>query len=579
MRKPVSESDAQPDAGAAQPAAGEQGAGEQAAASAGGDPGDGGARETSSWFAPRKPPSSSPPLDGEQDPAAGPVPPQGPHGPYPGAEAHPPAPGGPFGTPPHGTALAPGASGPGPGAPGDRTPGPPSLPGFGGPTADVPGATAPGYDAPEGVPGPPYPGAPEAGAPGAVPPAGPTTGPGTGEMPLLPPEFRLDRQAAAAQRPPGPPPVLAPPAGGGSGATAPGAPPGTDAQDPEGYFDEPELSAPEPPAPVSPQAASSAKPPARKGRSKLVLLGVAAAGVLGIAYGAGLLLNHADVPGGTTVLGVDIGGNSREEAVAALEQKIGERVTTPLTLEAQGQTYELKPSVAGLSFDPEATVESVSGREYNPVAVIGSLVGGEHPADPVFTVDEEKLRVALADLAGDSGAAAEDAGITFENGEPVVRRGGSTERIDAEQAAGDVEEAYRERAATGQDTTITLPVSEQGPQVSDAEFERALEEFARPAMSGLVTVRAGTAEISFSPERSLPKFLSMRPSGEGTLVDHYDLEALESLYGSTFDGVLVTRGDGSQTPVTPQDVAGALRTALTETDPAQRVAVIPLNGN
>ncbi|MBW1598742.1 hypothetical protein, partial [Streptomyces sp. JJ38] len=455
--------------------------------------------------------------------------------------------------------------------------------------------TAPGGPAPQGGVGPRGGAAqpPAGGAPGQ--PAGPTTD-ATGEMPLLPPEFRMDNESP---QPPGPPSVLAPPPGAqygghsepgrpgpgapvsgggprsGIGDTTPGGIPAVPPR--SGSPDEP-LGDPEPPAPraESPAPKPAPKAPAKKGRSKLTLLGVAAAGVIGVAYGAGLLMNHADIPNGTTVLGVDIGGATREEAVAALEKEIGDRATAPLTVEIGGTEHALKPSVAGLSFDTETTVGNASGREYNPVSVIGSLFGGEHPAEPVFTVDEEKLRAVLADLGGEGGTS-QDGMITFEGGKPVVVKGEPRQAVDAASAAKTVEAAYRERAAGGTDQVISLPVGEQQPKVTDAEFDRALKEFAEPAMSGLVTVRAGAKEISFSPERSLPKFLSMRANPSGKLVDHYDLEALEELYGGFFDGVLVARGDGSRTPVTPQDVAGALRTALLETDPAKRVGVIELN--
>ncbi|WP_340558273.1 hypothetical protein [Streptomyces sp. GSL17-111] len=562
MRKPVSEEEVRAEEGAPAPDA--AGPPTPPSGTAAPEAGAGG-RETSSWFAPRKPPSGPPPLDEQQAPAAGPVSPQQ--------------------TPPGGTDTA-------------------QLPGF--PAGE---RSAQGQPSPAQAPPPQSPQPPPHGRP-----AGPTTG-ATGDMPLLPPEFTVD---GAGQQPPGPPSVLAPPPGARFDTYGGSAPHGTpqlndahdahDAHDPHRPGGEgPRSDAPRPgvgdtapggiPAvsgageaapdpfaesapptpPASNQAPAASRPPARKGRSKLTLVGVVAVGVLGIAYGAGLLMNHADVPNGTTVLGVDIGGTTKAEAVASLERRIGDRATEPLTLDVGGTPHELKPSVAGLSFDAETTVAGAAGREYNPIAVIGSLVGGEHPAEPVFTVDEEKLRAALAELGGGEGGA-QDGMIRFENGEPVVVEGRARQAVDPEQAAETVEAAYRERAATGENAVIELSVGEQTPQVTDAEFERAIQEFGEPAMSGLVTVRAGTAEISFSPERSLPKFLSMRPTPDGTLVDHYDLEALEELYGSTFDGVLVTRGDGSSTPVTPEDVAGVLRTALLETDPAQRVGVIELDG-
>ncbi|MYR45467.1 hypothetical protein GTW67_26300, partial [Streptomyces sp. SID5910] len=102
--------------------------------------------------------------------------------------------------------------------------------------------------------------------------------------------------------------------------------------------------------------------------------------------------------------------------------------------------------------------------------------------------------------------------------------------------------------------------------------DRMMKEFAEPAMSGLVTVRTDAAHtVSFSPAKSLWKFLAVKPQN-GKLVEYYDQAALKELYGDTFDGVLITRATGQKTPVTVQDVIGALRPALKST--TNRVAVI-----
>ncbi|MEK8172489.1 hypothetical protein NKH77_34430 [Streptomyces sp. M19] len=221
----------------------------------------------------------------------------------------------------------------------------------------------------------------------------------------------------------------------------------------------------------------------------------------------------------------------------------------------------LKPSVAGLVLDTEATVRDVAGRDYNPVTVIGSLFGGTHKADPAVSVDEEKLRDALQRLAGDSGTAREGT-IRFESGRAVAVHGKEGKGLDIDRAVTAVDEGFRERAATGENKVITLPVTTKKPKISDAEVDKKMKSFAEPAMSGLVTIQTDPAhQIPFGPDRSLPKILSMRVVN-GELVPHYDLDAIKQLYGSTFDGVLITRGNGSQTPVTPQDVAVAMGKAL-----------------
>ncbi len=82
--------------------------------------------------------------------------------------------------------------------------------------------------------------------------------------------------------------------------------------------------------------------------------------------------------------------------------------------------------------------------------------------------------------------------------------------------------------------------------------------------------------VPLSPQNSLWKFLHVT-AVDGKLVDKPDLAALKQLYGKAFDGVLITRGNGKKTPVTPQDVYGALRQALMSK--TNRVAVIPTNPN
>ncbi|MEV8107511.1 hypothetical protein AB0Q97_35335, partial [Streptomyces sp. NPDC088135] len=126
------------------------------------------------------------------------------------------------------------------------------------------------------------------------------------------------------------------------------------------------------PAPRSEPAPAPAK---KKGRSKLVLLGAAAVALLGVAYGAGLLMNHSDVPKGTTVLGVDIGGGTKEEGVTKLDAALGKRAVAPIQLSVDGKKTQLAPDKAGLALDSQETVRSAAGSDYNPVSVIGSLFG------------------------------------------------------------------------------------------------------------------------------------------------------------------------------------------------------------
>ncbi|MEU6833846.1 MULTISPECIES: hypothetical protein [Streptomyces] len=568
-------------------------------------PGEKPAREKSGsdWFAPRKTPAAGPAAAGQgiggPGGAGGQGGPGGPGGPGSGGPG---GPGGPGGAPDGGAGRsrpdlpyfsdAP-ASGGGPGAPGSG-PARSALDGYGteppggGPRATPgPGVRTPGPSGPttgpvtgtssltpnlDGVPGLGGPGPMVPGTPGGVPPRmsddtailtpqapAPEPGPGghvsgdtlTSGIPVVPSEPRATF--------PGGPGTPGGPVTGHSGPGGPGVP-------------TPGPAAPRP----APQAAAPASAPAKKGRSKLVLLGVAAVVLLGIAYGAGLLLNHAEVPKGTTVLGVDIGGGSKEEAVTKLEAALGERAKAPMTLSVDGKEEKLDPEKAGLTLDSQETVRGAAGSDYNPVSVIGSLFGGERPADPVIPVDEEKLGVALTDLAGASGSA-NDGTIRFEPNKAVAVPGKPGKTLDAGQSLISVRDAYRAQVQTGKANLVELPVTTSEPTITQAELNRAMKEFAEPAMSGLITIKAGPKQIQFGPARSLPQILSMKPV-DGRLVDVYDKKAIDTLLDGVFDGIMAVKADGKKHQVGPDDVAQAMKTALAGKTPAERTVTISLTG-
>ncbi|MFI5973995.1 hypothetical protein [Streptomyces sp. NPDC051452] len=330
------------------------------------------------------------------------------------------------------------------------------------------------------------------------------------------------------------------------------------------------------PAPTtgSPAAPKAAGKPKKKGRSKLVLLVAAAVVVAGGAYGAGLLMNRTDVPKGTTVLGVDIGGGTRDDAVKKLDDAFGGRTGKPLKLSVGGRTVTVTPENAGLQFDFQATVSQAAKSDYNPVHVVGSLFGEKRVVQPVMPVDEEKLQAALRQAGGGSGSVT-DGTIRFERGKAVAVYGRPGKAIDAGRSTQAVEQAYRALVEKGAAAPVTVPTTTRQPTVSNAEVDRMMKSFAQPAMSGRVTVQTDASHsVPMSPQNSLWKFLRVT-AVNGKLVDQPDLAALQRLYGQAFDGVLITRGNGKKTAVTPQDVYAALRQALMSR--TNRVAVIATN--
>lgn len=541
-----------------------------------------GAERTSDWFAPRKssaapsgPGGATPPAAPDSTQQTGRPEPQFPddgRDPRPDAGGRPTA--GPYLAPPMGTPLG----GPGAGPANrddirDDAPWPgtnpltPQDPVFSDPSYSTPGYADPEFNGPPFGPG----GAPGAGdrtapfpayqppaGPSPQGPAGPTAGPVTGSA----------RFPAAGQADPGAPAAPGAPGGRVSGDTlvsgipaVPAAPrtPKPPAAGEESYRFEPDSA------------------PAPKGRSKVPLVGGLLVFLAGIAYGAGLLMNHAEVPKGTTVLGVDIGGKSRDEAVKTLDAKLGSRITAPIKVRIGGRTLELKPSVAGLSIDNLATVRSVAHTDYNPVPVIGSLLGGARPAEPVMVEDDEKLKSALQNLSRQAGGGSGSEGmVKFSNGKAVAVPGTPRQAVDVDGSMRKVIEAYRTRAETGRDQPVELTSTTVQPKVTRAQLDEAVAGFGKTAMTGIVTVKAdGSHRVPFGPVKSLPKFLTMVADAKGTLQPSFDLAVLKDLYGKAYSGVLIVRDDGTKTAVTPKDVADAMLPALNSSDPSKKTVVIP----
>ncbi|MFD8738060.1 hypothetical protein ACFV06_24550 [Streptomyces sp. NPDC059618] len=455
-------------------------------------------------------------------------------------------------------------------------------------------------------------------------PAGPTSGPTTGDGPLRPPAGPGAAPGSLAAQPG--------PAGGnrGTGRGYPAAGTGTRGGLSGGLSDDTAILTPQKPAPdpgpggygapaenvsghtltsgmpvVSPshnfayegerndgprshtppklpepvrQPAAPAKPAKKKGRNKPALLGALVVVLAGGAYGAGLLMNHSDVPKGTTVLGVDIGGGTRDDAVKKLDAALGDRTDKPLTLSVDGDTVQLRPDQAGLQLDDQATVRAAAGSDYNPISVIGSLFGEGRVVDPVMPVDKEKLQAALERAASTSGSA-NDGTIKFQPGKAVAVYGKVGKGIDVGPSLQAVQDAYRAQVESGTATPVKVATTTRQPTISKAEVDRKMSTFATVAMSATIVIRTDASHaIPFSPQKSIWKFLSVRPV-QGKLVEHYDLNVLQSLYGHAFDGVTITKGDGSQKAVSPEDVASAIGKALVGKTTAERDVTIPTNPN
>ena len=349
---------------------------------------------------------------------------------------------------------------------------------------------------------------------------------------------------------PPPAPVPAGYAGGTGGAGAPPRKPGTE---------------PEAAAGTVAAKAGTAKRSSRGGRArKLLTTGIGLLVLVGaVAYGAGLMLNQADVPKGTTVLGYSIGGDTQDAAMNTLQQTVGKLATQPLELSVGGRKIPLDPVMAGLTIDTTQTVQVATHHSYNPVTVVGSLFGRTHPIAPVVVVDQDKLRYALQQISTGSGSAREGSVHFRDDGSVVTVLPQPGQTLDLDAAVTAVRQAYRARADGAADSPVQLPTTTQQPKATAAAVQAAANTLGKWAMGNhRFTVDANGTYVNFG-HNTFSKALSLEPDATGAMVPVFDLNKLAEAYGTAFVGVQV-KHNGVLGLVTPQDIATALTQLLSK---------------
>ncbi|TDC27058.1 hypothetical protein E1265_02720 [Streptomyces sp. 8K308] len=279
--------------------------------------------------------------------------------------------------------------------------------------------------------------------------------------------------------------------------------------------------------------------------------GVLALGFGGLSLGWILLFGPlgGEIARGTSVQGVDIGGLSPDEARDRLSAELADSWSAPLQVLLGGEQSErhaVEPATAGLRVDVEATVAQAD--RSGPLGRLFGARGGE--LEPVVIQDAAGARAGLAALADSWESAVEEGAVSFVDGRVEVTEPEAGIVLDVAGSLGPLRDAYPFDADAG---PVRLPVWQAEPRTDQREVERALAEFAEPAMSGPVTLTAGDRRIPISPE-VIGDHLALTPDALGTLRPELDGEALaadervaEALAAATVDPVEGTvRLDGDR---------------------------------
>ena len=270
---------------------------------------------------------------------------------------------------------------------------------------------------------------------------------------------------------------------------------------------------------------SSEKSP-RSGSRLFLFVGLGAV-FLVAAYGsvAYAVSGHGSVPPRVSVLGVEVGGLTREAAVSRLTASLSSLPAQSISLTVGDKAVAVAPADAGLSFDVPATVDSLIGFTLDPSVVFARLFGSSS-VSPVVAVNEKALTRAVESIAIDIDAPAVEPVVSYKRLTPTVTPGAAGSVVDREAIAA----ALRSAFPTSFVVSTPIALKTVTPQVSDEAAALVAKGDALRAVAAPIQVAAsgtlGSGVATLSPSE-IAAALSWRASGE-RLAPSFDEKALRA---------------------------------------------------
>lgn len=257
--------------------------------------------------------------------------------------------------------------------------------------------------------------------------------------------------------------------------------------------------------------------------------------LVGGLYLVGYLLAGDNLPKDAEVSGVPVGGISREAAIAKLTSELGPRAAKPIQVTVGGKAAEVDPAAAGLQVDYAKSVDAAGGgQSLNPAHILRVLTGGA-ATEAAVSVDEEKLSAAAQGLATTYDQKPANAAIGFDGAKVKRTAAEPGVTLEQEQAATALRDSFLTATAP-----VELPADVAEPEVTTAEADQVVADYAKPAVSGPVTVKAGSAG-SFSVSPAMIGDALTFEVKDGTLAPSLNAEALRKSADSVVKKVELTK--------------------------------------
>lgn len=271
------------------------------------------------------------------------------------------------------------------------------------------------------------------------------------------------------------------------------------------------------PEPKGPE--TSARRP-RRGRAVAAVVGVLVV-LAGVTYVGGYLAAGDTVPRRASVAGVDIGGMEPSGAARMLQQRLDPALAEPVVLRiSDEESVELVPAEAGVGIDYARSVERTgTGRSWNPAHIWRVLTGGGETA-PVMEVDQPAMDEATSRVAEEAQRDAKNAEVSFtEDHQTSIEEGHTARTVEPAE----VQQALLDAVPT--EDEVAVPTHESDPDITTAEAEEFVTDFADPAVSAPITLQVEGGKSFEVTEEMVAESMGIEAK-EGKLVGALDQKKL-----------------------------------------------------
>jgi vancomycin resistance protein YoaR len=246
-----------------------------------------------------------------------------------------------------------------------------------------------------------------------------------------------------------------------------------------------------------------------------------AVGAVVVVFGLTVLIeagvSHNKIHSGVSIAGTDVGGLTRDEAVAAVNMYLNQIQSAPITVSSGDKTWDILPSDLGIETDVQSAVSAAYDltRQSNGFVDLGrrwKLFFTHQDFPLASTVDSTKMDAVLAQIAQELDQPAVDALLKITDGQMEV--------VDAQEGRAVDQEALRQQLKdlvfAFKTTEVSVPIMVTAPSLVVADLQPVMEQ-AQSMIGSPVQLTKGDQSWTLTPEQ-LSSYLDVRQEDQNGVI-------------------------------------------------------------